>query len=164
MLPTPALDISLICGRKLSQNDILLSPLYTAAQLCIRSVYTSKIINSERDLLGVVFFGTDKHKNSVNFEHVYVLHELDTPGAKRVLELDKYKGKKGRAYFNENIGHSKDFSLGHALWICANLFSDVKLRMSHKRIMLFTNDDHPHVGDSTKINLAFTKASDLRET
>ncbi|XP_030044365.1 X-ray repair cross-complementing protein 6-like, partial [Microcaecilia unicolor] len=131
---------------------------------CIRSVYTSKIINSERDLLGVVFFGTDKHKNSVNFEHVYVLHELDTPGAKRVLELDKYKGKKGRAYFNENIGHSKDFSLGHALWICANLFSDVKLRMSHKRIMLFTNDDHPHVGDSTKINLAFTKASDLRET
>ncbi|XP_030063630.1 X-ray repair cross-complementing protein 6 [Microcaecilia unicolor] len=131
---------------------------------CIRSVYTSKIINSERDLLGVVFFGTDKHKNSVNFEHVYVLHELDTPGAKRVLELDKYKGKKGRAYFSENIGHSKDFSLGHALWICANLFSDVKLRMSHKRIMLFTNDDHPHVGDSTKINLAFTKASDLRET
>nr|XP_033785256.1 X-ray repair cross-complementing protein 6 [Geotrypetes seraphini]XP_033785257.1 X-ray repair cross-complementing protein 6 [Geotrypetes seraphini]XP_033785258.1 X-ray repair cross-complementing protein 6 [Geotrypetes seraphini] len=132
---------------------------------CIRSVYTSKIISSERDLLGLVFFGTEKHKNSVEgFNHIYVLHELDTPGAKRVLELDKYKGKKGRAYFSETIGHSKDFSLGQALWICANLFSDVKLRMSHKRIMLFTNDDHPHVGDSTKIKFAFTKASDLRET
>ncbi|XP_029446125.1 X-ray repair cross-complementing protein 6 isoform X3 [Rhinatrema bivittatum] len=131
---------------------------------CIRNVYTSKIISSERDLLGLVFFGTDKHKNSVDFKHVYVLHELDTPGAKRVLELDKYKGKKGRAHFSEAIGHNEGYSLSDALWICANLFSDVKLRMSHKRIMLFTNNDNPHVGDNTKIKLAITKASDLRET
>ena len=34
---------------------------------------TNKIISSEKDLLGVVFFGTDKDKNSGGFKHVYVL-------------------------------------------------------------------------------------------
>ncbi|XP_067830718.1 X-ray repair cross-complementing protein 6 isoform X2 [Heptranchias perlo] len=131
---------------------------------CVRSVYTSKIISSHRDLLAVVFFGTEKHKNSVDFKHVYVLHDLDTPGAKRVLELDQFQGEKGYKTFKENLGHSTDGSLGEALWTCSNLFSDVRLKMSHKRIMLFSNDDDPHAKDSSKARTARTKASDLRET
>ena len=34
---------------------------------------TNKIISSEKDLLGVVFFGTDKDENKGGFKHVYVL-------------------------------------------------------------------------------------------
>ncbi|XP_020376347.2 X-ray repair cross-complementing protein 6 [Rhincodon typus] len=131
---------------------------------CVHRVYTSKIISSERDLLAVVFFGTQKHKNSVDFKHVYVLHDLDTPGAKRVLELDQYEGEKGKRSFKEQIGHSTDGSLGDALWVCSNLFSDVRLKLSHKRIMLFTNNDNPHAKDSSKARMARTKANDLRET
>ncbi|XP_078388137.1 X-ray repair cross-complementing protein 6 [Cetorhinus maximus] len=131
---------------------------------CVHRVYTSKIISSERDLLAVVFFGTREHKNSVDFKHVYVLHDLDTPGAKRVLELDQYEGEKGNKSFKENIGHSPDGSLSDALWVCSNLFSDVRLKLSHKRIMLFTNNDNPHAKDSSKARMARTKASDLRDT
>uniref|UniRef100_UPI00398E7276 X-ray repair cross-complementing protein 6 isoform X2 n=1 Tax=Pristiophorus japonicus TaxID=55135 RepID=UPI00398E7276 len=131
---------------------------------CVHRVYTSKIISSDRDLLAVVFFGTQKHNNSVDFKHVYVLHDLDTPGAKRVLELDQYQGEKGYKSFKENLGHSRDGSLGEALWVCSNLFSDVRLKMSHKRIMLFTNNDDPHAKDGSKARMARTKASDLRET
>lgn len=47
---------------------------------CIQSVYTSKIISSDRDLLAVVFYGTEKDKNSVNFKNIYVLQDLDNPG------------------------------------------------------------------------------------
>jgi hypothetical protein len=36
--------------------------------------------------------------------------------------------------------------------------------MSHKRIMLFTNEDDPHGRDSAKASRARTKASDLRDT
>lgn len=36
--------------------------------------------------------------------------------------------------------------------------------MSHKRIMLFTNEDDPHGDDSAKASRARTKASDLRDT
>ncbi|GCC21787.1 hypothetical protein chiPu_0020262 [Chiloscyllium punctatum] len=131
---------------------------------CVHRVYTSKIISSERDLLAVVFFGTQKHKNSVDFKHVYVLHDLDTPGAKRVLELDQFEGEKGKRSFKDQIGHSTDGSLADALWVCSNLFSDVRLKLSHKRIMLFTNNDNPHAKDSSKARMARTKASDLRET
>ncbi|KAM3673982.1 X-ray repair cross-complementing protein 6 isoform 2-T2 [Ammospiza maritima maritima] len=131
---------------------------------CIRNVYTSKIISSDRDLLSVVFYGTENNKNSVDFKHIYVLQELDNPGAKRVLELDQYRGEEGRALFRESFGHSADYSLGEALWACSNLFSDVRVRLSHKRIMLFTNEDHPHANDSAKAKLARTRAGDLRDT
>lgn len=47
---------------------------------CIRNVYTSKIISSDRDLLSVVFYGTQTNKNSADFKHVYVLQDLDNPG------------------------------------------------------------------------------------
>ncbi|XP_021239779.1 X-ray repair cross-complementing protein 6 [Numida meleagris] len=131
---------------------------------CIRNVYTSKIISSDKDLLSVVFYGTENNKNSIGFKHVYVLQELDNPGAKRILELDQYRGDEGRVLFRETFGHNSDYSLGEALWACSNLFSDVPVRLSHKRIMLFTNEDNPHASDSAKAKLARTRAGDLRDT
>lgn len=47
---------------------------------CIRNVYISKIISSDRDLLSVVFYGTENNKNSADFKHIYVFQELDNPG------------------------------------------------------------------------------------
>uniref|UniRef100_A0A8C9FZQ6 X-ray repair cross complementing 6 n=1 Tax=Pavo cristatus TaxID=9049 RepID=A0A8C9FZQ6_PAVCR len=131
---------------------------------CIRNVYTSKIISSDKDLLSVVFYGTENNKNCADFKHVYVLQELDNPGAKRILELDQYRGDEGRVLFRETFGHNADYSLGEALWACSNLFSDVRVRLSHKRIMLFTNEDNPHANDSAKAKLARTRAGDLRDT
>ncbi|XP_075430139.1 X-ray repair cross-complementing protein 6 isoform X2 [Ascaphus truei] len=144
-------------------NDDGLTPFDLTLQ-CIRNVYTSKIISSDRDLVAVVFYGTNTHKNTGDFPHVYVLHDLDTPGAKRVLELDKYREEKGRSLFRDTLGYGADFSLGLAIWACSNLFSNVKIKMSHKRIMLFTNVDNPHSDDVTEAALARTKAGDLRET
>lgn len=80
------------------------------------------------------------------------------------MDLDKYREEKGWSLFSDTIGHSMDYSLGEALWQCSNLFSNVKLKLSHKRIMLFTNEDHPHSIDSAKTTQARAKARDLRET
>ncbi|KAM4720787.1 X-ray repair cross-complementing protein 6 isoform 1-T2 [Rhinophrynus dorsalis] len=143
-------------------NEDGLTPFDLTLQ-CIRSVYTSKIISSDRDLLSVVFFGTKEHKNSDSFKNIYVLHDLDTPGAKRILDLDKYREEKGRSLFSDTIGCGGSVSLGEALWLCSNLFSHVKVKMSHKRIMLFTNEDNPHANDSAKATQARLKANDLRE-
>ena len=47
----------------------------------VRSVYTSKIISSYRDLMALVFYGTEQSKNPRNsFKNVYVYHDLDEPG------------------------------------------------------------------------------------
>lgn len=84
-------------------------------------------------------------------------------GAKRVQEVDALRGEKGAKLAAETIG-SGETSLGDALWCCANLYSDIKLRLSHKRLMIFTCRDEPHGGDSVKDRQARTKASDLKET
>ncbi|XP_060244941.1 X-ray repair cross-complementing protein 6 [Meriones unguiculatus] len=146
-----------------SQGEDEITPFDMSIQ-CIQSVYTSKIISSDRDLLAVVFYGTEKDKNSVNFKNIYVLQDLDNPGAKRVLELDRFKGQQGKKHFQDTIGHASDYSLSEVLWVCANLFSDVQVKMSHKRIMLFTNEDDPHGNDSAKASRARTKANDLHDT
>uniref|UniRef100_A0A8C4HKH4 DNA helicase n=1 Tax=Dicentrarchus labrax TaxID=13489 RepID=A0A8C4HKH4_DICLA len=130
----------------------------------VRSVYTSKIISSHRDLVALVFYGTEQSKNPRNsFKYVYVYHDLDEPGAKRVQEVDALRGEKGARLAAETMG-SGETSLGDALWCCANLYSDIKLRLSHKRLMIFTCRDEPHRGDSAKDRQARTKASDLKET
>uniref|UniRef100_UPI003AAC8281 X-ray repair cross-complementing protein 6 isoform X1 n=2 Tax=Centroberyx gerrardi TaxID=166262 RepID=UPI003AAC8281 len=131
---------------------------------CIRSVYTSKIISSHRDLVALVFYGTEQSKNPRNsFKHVYVYHDLDEPGAKRVQDVEALRGTKGAQLAAETMG-SGETSLGDALWCCSNLYSDIKLRLSHKRLMIFTCRDQPHEGDSAKDRQARTKAGDLKET
>ncbi|KAM4623273.1 X-ray repair cross-complementing protein 6 [Polymixia lowei] len=131
---------------------------------CVRSVYTSKIISSHRDLVALVFYGTEQSKNPRNsFKHVYVYHDLDEPGAKRVQQVEALRGDKGAQLAAETMG-SGETSLGEALWCCANLYSDIKLRLSHKRLMIFTCRDQPHGGDSAKDRRTRTKAGDLKET
>lgn len=130
----------------------------------VRTVYTSKITSSYRDLVALVFYGTEQSKNPRNsFKHVYVYHDLDEPGAKRVQEVDELRGSKGAQLAAKNMG-SGETSLGDALWCCANLYSDIKLRLSHKRLMIFTCRDDPHEGDGVKDRQGRTKASDLKDT
>uniref|UniRef100_A0A8C5GZQ6 DNA helicase n=1 Tax=Gouania willdenowi TaxID=441366 RepID=A0A8C5GZQ6_GOUWI len=130
----------------------------------VRTVYTSKIISSHRDLIALVFYGTEHSKNpNDTFKHVYVYHDLDEPGAKRVQDVDALRGEKGAKLAAETLGCGPS-SLGDALWCCANLYSDIKLRLSHKRLMIFTCREQPHGGDNVKDRQARTKASDLKET
>ncbi|KAI1886705.1 hypothetical protein AGOR_G00198540 [Albula goreensis] len=131
---------------------------------CVRSVYSSKIISSEKDLVALVFYGTEKSKNPKDsFKNVYVYHDLESPGAKRVREVDSLRGEKGAKLAAETLG-SGETCLGQALWCCSNLYSDIKLRLSHKRLMIFTCRDSPHGGNSDRDKLARTKAADLKET
>lgn len=78
-------------------------------------------------------------------------------------DVDSLRGEKGAQVAAETMG-SGETSLGDALWCCANLYSDIKLRLSHKRLMIFTCRDEPHGGASAKDRQARTKASDLKET
>ncbi|XP_048870050.1 X-ray repair cross-complementing protein 6 [Brienomyrus brachyistius] len=131
---------------------------------CVRNVYTSKIISSNRDLMALVFYGTQHTQNFQNsFKNVYIYHNLDSPGAKRVQEVDSLRGEKGAKLAGETLG-SGVTSLGDALWCCSNLYSDIKLRLSHKRLMIFTCRDNPHDGDTARDLSARTKAGDLKDT
>ena len=92
------------------------------------------------------------------------IQELDNPGAKRILELDRFKGQQGQKRFQDLMGHGSDYLLSEVLWVCASLFSDVRLKMSHTRIMLLTSEENPHGNDSAKASRARTEAGDLQDT
>lgn len=135
-------------------------------QLCIKCAKTTlqnKIISSDKDMVGVVFFGTDKAKNPSDFKHIYIYQELDQPGAPRILELENML-EKGYKKFDKDFGHSTGFSLHEALWTCQNMFSNSPQKVGSKRILLFTNNDNPHAGSPQLQRQAKTKASDLNET
>ncbi|XP_051928389.1 X-ray repair cross-complementing protein 6 isoform X1 [Hippocampus zosterae] len=130
----------------------------------VRSVYTRKIISSPGDLVALVFYGTKQSQDPTkSFKHVYVYHNLSELGAKRVQQVDALQGEKGALLAAETMG-SDETSLCDALWCCANLFRDCKLRLGHKRLLIFTCTDQPHGGDSVKDRQARTQASDLRES
>jgi len=132
-------------------------------QRCIKAVKTtlqSKIISSERDLVGTVFFGTEKAENTSDFKHIYVYQTLDQPGAERILKLEHLEQNVAPFEF----GHSQTYSLRDALWTCQNMFANSSMNLGFKRIILFTNNDDPHGANPQLNRLAMTKANDLRET
>lgn len=135
-------------------------------QLCVKcaiSVLKHKIISSDKDLIGVVFYATEKSKNPGDFKHVYIYQELDLPDAQRILDLEKFLEDDTCDNFGETFGHGSGFSLNDVLWTCANMFSNSGQKIGHKRIMLFTNNDNPHAEDPALQRRAKTKSRDLNE-
>lgn len=135
-------------------------------QLCIKctvSVLKNKIISSDKDLIGLVFFGTDKSKNPSDFKQVYVYQELDFPDANRILDLEKFLEDDSCDNFATTFGHNTGYSLNDVLWTCSNMFSKSSQKVGHKRIMLFTNNDNPHADNPSLQRQAKTKSRDLSE-
>ncbi|XP_023217174.1 ATP-dependent DNA helicase 2 subunit 1-like [Centruroides sculpturatus] len=129
---------------------------------CAYTTLKNKIISSEKDLVSVILFGTDKSKNSLDFKHIYVFQELEQPGAEKVIQMKNLLNCTAET-FKEEYGHSKDFSIAEALWTCSTLFSACQQRLSTRRILLFTNCDSPHADNPTLEKQAKTKAKDLFE-
>lgn len=138
----------------------------SAFELCIkcaRNVIQNKIISSDKDLFGIVFFGTDKSQNPMDFKNICILHELGLPGAEKVLQLEKLLEAPANDDFETKFGHSGTVSVADALWTCSNMFSNCSQKLGYKRIMLFTNNDSPHGDDAQLTRQAVAKAEDLRQ-
>ncbi|BFZ15971.1 hypothetical protein BsWGS_19011 [Bradybaena similaris] len=133
-------------------------------QQCVKIVKTTmknKIVSSDRDFIGTVFFGTEKKNNPNDFNHIYVYQSLDQPGAQRILDLEKLE-EDGIKSFAKDYGHSPAYSLSDAFWTCINMFSkEGGPNMGSKRIMLFTNNDNPHGHSPQLKHQAEAKAVDL---
>ncbi|XP_014670148.1 PREDICTED: X-ray repair cross-complementing protein 5-like [Priapulus caudatus] len=132
---------------------------------CIKNVMTNKIVGSNRDLLAVVFYGTRESKNSGDFRNVYVLQDLEQPGAERVLQLERLLEGEDNDGFASKYGRSDDYSLSDALWTCSLMFSKANKakKLGHQRVMLFTNNDNPHAGDKQLQMQAVRRAADMQE-
>ncbi|KAL6072069.1 X-ray repair cross-complementing protein 6 [Balamuthia mandrillaris] len=143
------------------KNDREEIPFFNALK-CVIATLTDKIISSENDLVGLCFYGTEKKKNANDFEGIYVMQELDTPDAHRIMELETLL-RSGTESFGEAYGHRTDFPLCDALWTCSTMFSNCSVKVGHKRIFLFTNEDNPNAENKNLRDQSFQRAKDLAE-
>ncbi|KAJ3056120.1 X-ray repair cross-complementing protein 6 [Rhizophlyctis rosea] len=134
---------------------------FTAALKCASRFLQTKIVQSESDLMGLVFFGTEHAKNGMNFEHIYTLYDLDFPDVERILELERLEKAKSR--FQRDIGTSEDYALSEVLWTCSNMFSAGSQKVSTKRIFLITCNDNPNANNAVLQRNANVRAKDLED-
>lgn len=143
--------------------------LKTGFQLIMRACqrfYQSKIISNDKDLSGIILYGTEKHRNAFDFKHIYILHELGQPSAERIIELENLSKKETFRKNSENLfgsNSSKNYSLNEALWTCSNLFANSSQRLTIKRIFIFTCNDQPHASNLTLERQAKQRAKDLND-
>lgn len=48
-----------------------------------------KIISSDQDLSAVVLYNTKELKNNIDVPNIYILQELERPGAEKILQLEE---------------------------------------------------------------------------
>lgn len=147
------------CQQAMFQKDSDGISSFESTLRCVISAFADKIISSENDLLGVCFYGTSDKKNPNDFDNIYVLQDLDIPDAQRILDLE---GILEDTTFP--VGHAeREFPFADALWTCSTMFSNCAVKVSHKRIFLFTNDDNPNEDNDNFRNQALQRGKDLAE-
>ncbi|CAI9725209.1 X-ray repair cross-complementing protein 5-like [Octopus vulgaris] len=135
---------------------------FTTCIQCVQSTLKNKIIQNNRDLVGVVFFGTEKTKNTDNFEHIYIYQDLARPNAERIIKIENMLTDDWKTFY-EDYGHNSSYQMSDVFWLCSLLFSKCTEKLGFQRILLFTNKDEPHT-DKTELVHCRTRANDLNKT
>lgn len=99
-----------------------------------------KIIASEGDNLGIIFYNTASTANHMNFPNLFVYQDLAESDAERVKQLQTLIIER-----NYTFGHSEAL-LVDALWLCHDIFtrSSKTYAVYDRKIFLFTDNDAPN--------------------
>lgn len=165
----PELFESILNRSNGEEDDVDEKDLQTGFQLVMRACqrfYQSKIISNDKDLSGVILYGTEKHKNAFDFKHIYILQELAQPSAERIIQLENLSKKNTwKQMYDDLFGSIKQhpYSLNEALWTCSNLFANSSQRLTLKRIFIFTCNDQPHASNLILERQAKQRAKDLND-
>ncbi|TDZ14521.1 ATP-dependent DNA helicase II subunit 1 [Colletotrichum orbiculare MAFF 240422] len=150
------------------------SPMQAALK-CAYQLMQQRIISHPKDMMGVLFFGTEKTKNDVEFEaetgktsqgypHCYIFTDLDVPAAEDVKALRTLVGADGEEAEDEDgvLVPSDEGVLMSNVFFCANsLFTTKAPNFGSRRLFIITDNDDPHGGDKEAKAGAAVRAKDL---
>ncbi|KAI9143652.1 SPOC like C-terminal domain-containing protein [Paraphysoderma sedebokerense] len=149
-------------------GDAELSTPFQMAIHAVKDTMESKIIASEDDKIGVIFFNTVNFQNQPSKPHYYTYVELDTPSAETILNLQHLITTDGVDEFKNEIGcldvEGKERAiLGDVVTEAMSAFQGSKAKLGVKRIFLITNEDDPHKSTPEFRNSSIARAADARE-
>jgi len=141
----------------------------------ITTLLKKKIIESDKNKVGVVLYGSRLKSENSPQSHVYALLPLETPSAhaiKHMEELthlgeDSDPGSDGflaGSEFGGPMDVGEPCPLRHGIWRCNQIFAATGVsKRSSRRIWLFTNDDNPFAHNPEEVEAAVTSARDAAE-
>jgi len=67
--------------------EVWIPVIYYTVLQCCKTTMLNKIVSSDRDLVGVILFGTNKTSNNLNVQNVVVLQDLEELNAEKIKQL-----------------------------------------------------------------------------
>ncbi|XP_078494150.1 X-ray repair cross-complementing protein 5 [Ciona intestinalis] len=136
----------------------------------IHDMLTNKIITSDTDMHGIVFFGVENKSEDGKFPGVRTWQQFDVPCVKSIMELRDIQnidfkqfenkfGKPAGLYFNTTY----DRMSKHTFWASHQLFLNCPFKLANKTLVVFPWNENPHKGNSNAVKRARAKCGDLYE-
>ncbi|KAG7130298.1 ATP-dependent DNA helicase II subunit 1 like protein [Verticillium longisporum] len=139
-----------------------------AALKCAYQLMQQRIIASPKDMMGILFFGTEKSKfqehsgrSGLGYPHCYLHTDLDIPAAEDVKALkalvEDEEDEEGVL-----IPSSTEKVQMANVFFCANqIFTTKAANYSSRRLFILTDNDSPHPSDKAAKSAAAVRAKDL---
>ncbi|KAH8702416.1 putative DSB repair complex subunit Ku70 [Talaromyces proteolyticus] len=140
-----------------------------AAIKCAYSLMQQRIISNPKDMMGILFFGTEASKfynedensrGDLSYPNCYLFTDLDIPDAGDVKKL--------RALAEEDeeedqiLVPSKDrVSMANVLFCANQIFTSKASNFLSRRLFIVTDNDNPHGQDRIMRSAATVRAKDL---
>lgn len=138
---------------KKTKNDEKKERSYVQVALdAYRNVLRDRVVASPEDEIGLILYNTKERRGELEFDNVFVAHEIAPITAERVGEISNYidTGEFGDMLFDEQIGtfqsgggegeeNDDNNAINHALWTASHMLS--RNGKTRRSAYAFTCDD-----------------------
>ncbi|XKL67540.1 hypothetical protein PGB90_003031 [Kerria lacca] len=129
---------------------------------CCKSTFMNKIIGYNKDLLGIIFYGTKENDpGDQNPKNIITFFKPQVPNADIVKQFEKIINFPDEFNFEAKYGHSDNYMLPDVLWHASTLINKCTSKVNIKKLILMTCEDNPHENDLMKQHQVRKKAEDL---
>ncbi|KAF3803231.1 ATP-dependent DNA helicase II subunit 1 [Colletotrichum gloeosporioides] len=142
-----------------------------AALKCAYQLMQQRIISNPKDMMGMLFFGTEKSKfqeesgrSGLGYPHCYLFTDLDVPAAEDVKALKTLVGVDGEEGEDEDevLVPAKESVQMANVFFCANqIFTTKAANFGSRRLFIITDNDSPHGDDKAAKSASAVRAKDL---
>ena len=161
----------------------------SAALRCAYQIMQQRIIAQPKDLMGILFFGTEKSKfresaddddeddgnadsggltisHGLGYPHCYLFMDLDVPSAEDVRALKSLVEEdedpdEALVPASSTSSTSDGVAISNVLFCANQVFTTNAPNFGSRRLFIITDNDDPHSGDKTARSAAAVRAKDL---
>nr|XP_002122561.2 X-ray repair cross-complementing protein 5 [Ciona intestinalis] len=128
----------------------------------IHDMLVNKIITSDTDMNGIVFFGVENKTEDGKFPGVRTWQQFDVPCVKSIMELREIQNIDFKQFENK-FGKLAEYEVSNVLWASHQLFLNCPFKLANKTLVVFPWNENPHKGNNNAVKRARAKCGDLHE-